>query len=368
MTRPYRAPLRDIVTASPLGTTLPADHDPEPGAVVRYDPPAASGRILRVEPAADLAPGSVNSDLAWAESMARAGIAPRPWNNPHNILWAIGYARALNISVIAAMQGIYISKGGSPTMTAQMMAGLARRAGHRLYVTVDERAHVGGPVKAEFIRKEEIEAPAPARFGVDPVFRVAWDLAKAARASLVRLVDGRPWSRSQGGLKLVWELYPEQMLRARAVSEVLREGAQDILMGMYTPEELGEEVNADGTPVRVDGGAVIDDEFFGAFEGEVPAAAPRTQDPDAPPEDDPGAAPGLDDPFDDDPREAFDAPGGEDGFDPAAATGEDWHARVQETTDLARLQHLWKQANDTRPGDGALARAMTARASQLKTG
>lgn len=49
----------------------------------------------------------------------------------------------------------------------------------------------------------------------------------------------------------VWRSYPAAMLRARAISAVARMAFPDSIGGMYTPEELGATVDADGDVIDV---------------------------------------------------------------------------------------------------------------------
>jgi hypothetical protein len=67
-------------------------------------------------------------------------------------------------------------------------------------------------------------------------FQVTWTMQDAKAAGL----DG----------KSNWKKYPRAMLKARAISEVAREGAEDVLMGLaYTADEMGAVVNEDGTVI-----------------------------------------------------------------------------------------------------------------------
>jgi hypothetical protein len=73
-------------------------------------------------------------------------------------------------------------------------------------------------VTAELIRADD----------PDFTFKATWDMAKAQRAKLTG--------------KAVWQQYPEQMLRSRAITEVCRQGAGDALYGViYSPEEIERE-------------------------------------------------------------------------------------------------------------------------------
>src|SRR5690606_3978016 len=65
-----------------------------------------------------------------------------------------------------------------------------------------------------------------------------WTMERAERAGLAG--------------KDVWKKYGEAMCKARAISEVCREGAEDALMGVhYTPEELSVEVTEGGEAIAV---------------------------------------------------------------------------------------------------------------------
>ncbi|WP_280725383.1 hypothetical protein [Kitasatospora sp. MAA4] len=167
----------------------------------------------------------MGEQIEYAEMLARSGMVPKHFRNrPADVLWAIGYAAELGLGPVAAMQGITVING-VPSANAQLMGTLVRRAGHKLRVRA-----TGTEAVAELIRADDPEH----------VFRVSWTLDDAARAGLCRLVDGQPIARDDKGRQLPWMSYPRAMLRARAISELCREAAQDALSGLiYTPEELG---------------------------------------------------------------------------------------------------------------------------------
>jgi hypothetical protein len=72
-----------------------------------------------------------------------------------------------------------------------------------------------------------------------------WDWERAERAGLTG--------------KDVWKKYFEAMAKSRAISEVMKEGAEDVLMGnVYTAEELGAEVNESGEVIE--DAVIVDDE------------------------------------------------------------------------------------------------------------
>ena len=140
---------------------------------------------------------------------------------PGNLLFALEYADALGVSPIHAITSIHVIEG-KPTASADLIAALIRKAGHRLRVTGDDTQCV-----AVLIRQDD----------PDFEFRAEWTMKKAQSAGLTG--------------KGVWKSYPGAMLRSRAITEVARMGAPDALYGViYTPEELGADVNAEGEPVE----------------------------------------------------------------------------------------------------------------------
>lgn len=134
----------------------------------------------------------------------------------------------LGIHPIAALQGVHIIEG-KPTLSANLLAGLVRRAGHKLRITSrgswKDRTYVA---IAELIRADD----------PDFTYRVEWGYERAERAGLLNK-------------KGPWNNFPEAMSKARAITEVIREGAQDVTMvPAYTAEEMDRdgklEINEDG--------------------------------------------------------------------------------------------------------------------------
>src|SRR5690606_14023424 len=115
-----------------------------------------------------------------------------------------------------------------PTLSADLMAAKVRAAGHRLRVRVED----GPAAVAELTRSDD----------PDYTFVCRWDMDRARNAGLVG--------------KDNWSNFPAAMLKARAISEVIREGASEVLHGaIYTPEEMDPSI-----PVGADGN-VIDGEI-----------------------------------------------------------------------------------------------------------
>lgn len=149
--------------------------------------------------------------LQHAQAVAQSSLIPDGYRNqPANVLWAMDLADALGVPFPQVMQTMVVMRGRM-TMSADIMAAIVRRAGHKLRIREQ-----GMSVTATLIRKDD----------PDYEFTATWDEAKARQAGLWR--QRGPWTQ-----------YPAQMLRSRAITEVCRQGASDALAGtIYSPDEL----------------------------------------------------------------------------------------------------------------------------------
>lgn len=149
--------------------------------------------------------------LQHAQAVAQSTLIPDGYRNqPANVLWAMDLADALGVPFPQVMQTMAVMRGRM-TMSADLMAAVVRRAGHKLRVREQ-----GMSVTAALVRQDD----------PDYEFTATWDEAKARQAGL--------W-----GQRGPWTQYPAQMLRSRAITEVCRQGASDALAGtIYSPDEL----------------------------------------------------------------------------------------------------------------------------------
>lgn len=167
---------------------------------------------------------ALNEKITWAKALQSSNLLPRAYQaQPANLLLAAEYADTLGVPRMAALTGIHVIQG-KPSMSADLMLALVRRAGHRIRVSGDS-THAD----AVLIRSDD----------PDFEYRTQWTLEKARQAGLIGKTGGN------------WEHYPAAMLRARAVTEVVRMGASEVLFGaIYAPEELGAHVDESGNPVE----------------------------------------------------------------------------------------------------------------------
>lgn len=159
---------------------------------------------------------TIQSQKEYAEMLSASNLLPRAYQKqPANVFTAMAMGEALGLKPIEAINSINVIQG-KPALSAELMGAMVRRAGHKLRITCTKNPP---SATATLIRRDDPDAP----------FTVTWDEKAATRAGL--------WMSSPS-----WQKYPDQMMRARAITEVCRMGAADALSGfVYTAEELGGE-------------------------------------------------------------------------------------------------------------------------------
>ncbi|MEJ9078554.1 hypothetical protein WKY82_09050 [Gordonia malaquae] len=169
-------------------------------------------------------PDQLAEQMEWSKAMAHGDMLPRQYRgNPANLMFACEYADALGIPRINALTSIHVIDG-KPTASADLIASLVRKAGHKLRVEGDDTY-----AEVTIIRADDPDyVPSPVR----------WDEAKARKAG--------KW-----GSKGPWSNYPGAMLRSRAITEAARMWASDALYGViYTAEEIGGDERPAPRPVE----------------------------------------------------------------------------------------------------------------------
>lgn len=162
--------------------------------------------------------------------LAPSTILPTAYRgNAANAFVAAETGAALGLEPLQALASIAVINGRA-TLSSDLMAAVIRRAGHTLRIVENSPESV----TATLIRADDKTFK----------FEVTWDKEKAVKAGL--------W-----GQRGPWSQYPTQMLRARAITEVARQGASEALMGMiYSPEDFGATITDTGEVIEAE---VIDD-------------------------------------------------------------------------------------------------------------
>lgn len=155
-------------------------------------------------------PAELVAEMDYARAISGGAILPAAYRGkPADILIATGLGKAIGIAPAQSLYEIYVVNG-RPSPSANLMAALVRRAGHLIRIEGNERT-----CTATLVRKDDPEYP----------FSATWTIEQAHAAKLTG--------------KDTWNAYPAAMLRARAISEVVRMGASECVLGMdYSAEEM----------------------------------------------------------------------------------------------------------------------------------
>nr|DAX69290.1 MAG TPA: RecT protein [Caudoviricetes sp.] len=177
--------------------------------------------------------------------LAPSTILPTAYRgNAANAFVAAETGAALGLEPLQALASIAVINGRA-TLSSDLMAAVIRRAGHTLRIVENSPESV----TATLIRADDKTFK----------FEVTWDKDKATKAGL--------W-----GQRGPWSQYPTQMLRARAITEVARQGASEALMGMiYSPEDFGATITDTGEVLEAE---VVDEAPTPAKPKPKPAAKP----------------------------------------------------------------------------------------------
>jgi hypothetical protein len=183
---------------------------------------------------------SLNDRMKYAQTLAAAGdLIPKGlWSggapSPGKVLLVMETGAMLGLHPMAAMQSIDVVEGRA-TLSAKLMSGLIRKAGHTLTIEKTGSIATGDYVVIARVHRSDTGE----EFASEP-----WDLHRAIRAGMVDSYQPNSkgiWevrARSQSGKPKPWEAHAEVMPVWRAVSEVSRLAASDVLFGLYSTEEM----------------------------------------------------------------------------------------------------------------------------------
>lgn len=196
----------------------------------------AAAKTTTTAPAPVQAPGfsyitaGLQERADYIARLAPSTILPTAYRgNAANAFVAAETGAALGLEPLQALASIAVINGRA-TLSSDLMAAVIRRAGHTLRIVENSPESV----TATLIRADDKKFE----------FTVTWDKDKATKAGL--------W-----GQRGPWSQYPTQMLRARAITEVARQGASEALMGMiYSPEDFGATITDTGEVIEAE---IVDD-------------------------------------------------------------------------------------------------------------
>lgn len=165
--------------------------------------------------------------LKQAEWFARSGFMPKHLDSAAKVYAVVTLGQELGLGPWAAINNIYLA-GNKPTINTNLMLSLI---------------HASGLLEHFDVTASETTATVTmARRGVG-TYTATFSMADANTAGLTTGYNAQTWKK-----------YPRNMLKARAISDCARTLFADVLLGMYTPEELGARVtmNESGDIVVID--------------------------------------------------------------------------------------------------------------------
>lgn len=170
-----------------------------------------------------------NAAMNMARTLARSQIVPSAFRDkPDDVFAAIQMGAELGFQPMQSLNAISMIQGNA-TLKGQTMLSLVRA---KVPGSIIKIAKEGETISCFAARSDE-----DAKNGLG--YTAEWSKEKAIKAKFAVKWDKE---LKKFTLKDNWENQPETMSRWRAVSEALRIIFPDILMGLYTPEEIEDSV------------------------------------------------------------------------------------------------------------------------------
>lgn len=164
------------------------------------------------------------AQIEMAKALAVGDLLPQAYRNkPANVLIAMGLGQAMGLTPAESLYRIDVIQG-KPVASAELIASMVRKAGHRLRVQTDD---AGKRVKATIVRAD------------DPDYEHT-------------VVRDQAWAQQMGlASKDNYKKQPLTMLQWRAITAVARLACPDALYGVaYDPSELETDVEVQEPTTR----------------------------------------------------------------------------------------------------------------------
>jgi hypothetical protein len=155
-----------------------------------------------------------------AGQLHKSGFMPDSIKNPYQALAVMQAGKEIGLPPMFSLRNIFVI-GGKPSLNAQAQAAVIKQRVHPDAITVEDSTNDKCTVSYW-------------RPGWTKRRQLTFTMADAERAGLTTGTNAHTWKK-----------YPRNMLQARAISGVAIMEFQDVLGGMYTPEELGASVDYD---------------------------------------------------------------------------------------------------------------------------
>jgi hypothetical protein len=171
---------------------------------------------------AGIIPSSVEEVFRLAKAVASSGMAPRGMDKPEQLMVAIMHGLEIGMPPMQSIQRIAVVNG-RPTIWGDAVPALLLSRGFKLFEWIDDAEGTEHAAVCTVTRPDGHQVTR--RFS----------RADAMAAGL--------WNK-QGP----WKQYPDRMLQMRARGFAARDGAADVLSGLYITEEVQDVI--DVTPQR----------------------------------------------------------------------------------------------------------------------
>lgn len=179
----------------------------ETKALAAVIPLKAGGRI------AGIVPQTIEEVFRLATAVSKSGIAPRGMDKPEAITVAIMHGLEIGLPPMQAIQRIAVING-RPTVWGDAIPALLWARGFSMREWTDGE-------------KDQLTAYCTVTRPTGEAITRAFSVADARKAGL--------WGKSGP-----WQQYPDRMLAMRARGFASRDGAPDVLGGLYTAEEIAD--------------------------------------------------------------------------------------------------------------------------------
>jgi len=186
-------------------------------------------------------PAVMNNDWELRKEQAtllvKTGFLPYTVNTPEKAIAIMMYGDALGILPIVALNTINIIQG-KPTIPPQMMIALAMRGGLLEDMKIDD----DGQCCTVTVKRKGVASTVTGTFSIADADKMR-TTAKDDKGDKITI----PLSKKDN-----WVQQPKIMRQWRAVAAVFRLAFPDVILGFYTPEEMGATVDVtDDGEVRV---------------------------------------------------------------------------------------------------------------------
>ena len=163
---------------------------------------------------AGIIPTSIEEVFRLATAVSKSGLAPRGMETPEKLTVAIMHGLEIGLPPMQAIQRIAVVNG-RPTVWGDALPALLLARGFH----IGERIEGAGDDRVAFCKVVRPDGSMIER---------GFSVVDAKKAGL--------WSKPGP-----WQQYPERMLQMRARGFACRDGAADVLSGLYITEEVEEE-------------------------------------------------------------------------------------------------------------------------------